>query len=163
MRAVLDSSALLVGKYPELDEMMTTPEVVQELKRKGMSSELQSFIDVKVQIASPSEGAVKKVMEASARSGDSERLSETDVGLLALALDKKATLLTDDYSMQNLASALGLDYSGVMFPEITAKVSWSYRCKGCGKAFEEYSEICPVCGSKIRTYRKEEEEIEKKK
>lgn len=163
MRAVLDSSALLVGKYPELDEMMTTPEVVQELKRKGMSSELQSFIDVKVQIVSPSEGTVKRVMEASMKSGDSERLSDADVGLLALALDKKAILLTDDYSMQNLASALGVDYSGVMFPEITTKVSWRYRCKGCGKAFEEYSKTCPVCGSEIRTYRKEEEEIEKKK
>lgn len=163
MRAVLDSSALLVGKYPELDEMMTTPEVIQELKRKGMSHELRSFIDVKVRISSPSEGAVKKVMEASLKSGDSERLSGTDVGLLALALDKKATLLTDDYSMQNLASVLGLDYRGVMFPEITTQVAWRYRCKGCGKRFEEYPESCPVCGSEVRTYRKGEEIIEKKK
>jgi UPF0271 protein len=163
MRAVLDSSALLVGKYPELEEMMTTPEVIRELKRKGMSSELKSFVDVKVRIASPSEDARMRVVEASTESGDSERLSETDVGLLALALDKKAILLTDDYSMQNLASVLGLDYRGVMFPEITRKVSWRYRCEGCGKRYEEYAKTCPVCGSKVRTYRKKEEEIEKKK
>ncbi|MFQ6127952.1 MAG: NOB1 family endonuclease [Thermoplasmata archaeon] len=163
MKAVLDSSALLVGKYPEMDEMMTTPEVVKELKRKGMSAELQSFIDVRVRIASPSEKAVKKVMEASAESGDSERLSETDMGLLALALDENAILLTDDYSIQNLARLLGLGYSGVMFPEITRKVSWRYRCEGCGRRYENYSKTCPICGLKMRTYRKEEEEIEKKK
>ncbi|MFQ5909639.1 MAG: NOB1 family endonuclease [Thermoplasmata archaeon] len=163
MKAVLDSSALLVGKYPELDEMMTTPDVIRELKRKGMSPGLKSFVDVKVRIASPSEAAVRRVMEASTESGDSERLSETDLGLLALALDEDAILLTDDYSIQNLATMLGLCYRGVMFPEITKKVSWRYRCEGCGRRFDDYSEICSICGSKVRTYRKKEEEIEKKK
>ncbi|MFQ6106341.1 MAG: NOB1 family endonuclease [Thermoplasmata archaeon] len=163
MKAVLDSSALLVGKYPDANEMLTTPEVVRELKRKGMSPELESFVDIKVRIASPSEEALRKVREASAESGDQERLSDTDKMLLALALDEKATLFTDDYSIQNLAKVLGLEYEGVMFPEITRKVSWRYRCQGCGKRFEDYSKTCPICGSDIRTYRETEEKIEKQK
>lgn len=163
MKAVLDSSALLVGKYPEMDEMLTTPDVVRELKRKGMTPELRSFIEVKVTVASPSKGGMEKVMEAALESGDSERLSPTDMGLLALALDEKATILTDDYSIQNLAMVLGIDYKGVMFPEITKRVSWRYRCVGCGRRYENHSDVCGVCGSALRTYRQEEEVIEKQK
>ncbi len=163
MKAVLDSSALLVGRYPEMDEMLTTPDVIRELKRKGMTPELRSFIEVKVTVASPSKGGMEKVMEAALESGDSERLSPTDMGLLALALDEKATILTDDYSIQNLAMGLGIDYKGVMFPEITKRVSWRYRCVGCGSRYEDHSDVCEICGSKLRTYRKEEEVIEKQK
>jgi UPF0271 protein len=163
MKAVLDSSALLVGRYPEMDEMLTTPDVIRELKRKGMTPELRSFIEVKVTVASPSDGGMEKVMKASLESGDSERLSPTDMGLLALALDEKATILTDDYSIQNLAMVLGIDYKGVMFPEITKRVSWRYRCVGCGRRYEKHSEVCEVCGARLRTYRKDEQEIEKQK
>lgn len=160
---MLDSSALLVGRYPELGAMMTTPGVIQELERRGMSPELRSFIDVKVTVVSPSKEAIQRVVAESSRSGDRERLSDADVGLLALALEQDALILSDDYSIQNLAHVLGLQYRGVMFTEITKKVSWRYRCEGCGRRTEEFSENCPVCGSKMRTYRKEEEEIEKKK
>lgn len=163
MKAVLDSSALLVGKYPEMDEMLTTPDVIRELEKKGMTSELRSFIEVKVRVASPSEEGMGRVMEASLESGDSERLSQTDTGLLALALDERATILTDDYSIQNLAMVLGIEYKGVMFPEITKRVSWRYRCVGCGRSYEDHSDVCEVCGSRLRTYRKEEENIEKQK
>ncbi len=143
--------------------MLTTPDVIRELKRKGMTLELRSFIEVKVTVASPSKGGMEKVMEAALESGDSERLSPTDMGLLALALDEKATILTDDYSIQNLAMGLGIDYKGVMFPEITKRVSWRYRCVGCGRRYEDHSDVCEICGSKLRTYRKEEEVIEKQK
>jgi UPF0271 protein len=163
MRAVLDSSALLIGKYPDIDEMYTTPDVIGELETKGMTFELRAFIDTKVGVVSPSREGIDRVMEASQMSGDSERLSPTDVGLLALALDEDAIILTDDYSIQNLAQVLGIEYRGVMFPEITKRVSWRYRCEGCGKRYEDHSEVCGVCGSKLRTYRKEEQEIEKRK
>jgi UPF0271 protein len=163
MRAILDTSALLTGGYPEMEEMFTTPDVIRELEAKGMTFELRSFIDMKVGVVSPSREGIDRVMEASLVSGDSERLSPTDVGLLALALDEDAVLITDDYSMQNLAEILGIEYRGVMFPKITKRVSWRYRCEGCGRRYEEHSEVCDVCGARLRTYRKDELEIEKQK
>ena len=39
-----------------------------------------------------------------------QKLSETDANLLALSLEKKGTLITDDYAIQNAASIIGVSW-----------------------------------------------------
>jgi len=83
--------------------------------------------------------------------GDDVRLSNADVDLLALASDMGALLVTEDYSVQNLAEVLSIRWTSVG-RSITEVRKWCYRCKGCLKVFDERHDDCPVCGSELRSY-----------
>lgn len=151
MPFVLDASALLAGKDILLEEMFCTPHVLEEVKGKDPTIQLMLMIETRVEVRDPSDGSVTKVNEAAGRTGDAKRLSPADVGVVALAIDLDATIITDDYSIQNVANELGVDYSGLSFPDIKKKIEWGYRCVGCGKRFEEPMDECPICGSRIKT------------
>jgi len=153
MKFVLDSSALLSGKDFR-GELYTTPEALKEVKKIGMTPQLEALFSVRVSITSPSRESINAVKEEAKKTGDVKRLSPTDVGILALAKELSAVVLTDDYSIQNLAKELGLEYRGVAISEIKEKIYWEYRCRGCGKFWEEWYNFCPICGSKLKTSRK---------
>jgi len=152
---VLDTSALMSGR-PFDGELFTTDDVLRELRRlKALTTQLSTFLDVKVRVLSPSRESLAAVRAASEGTGDAQRLSPTDLGLLAVAseLGAGATIVTDDYSIQNLSKVLGIAYEPVQESGIKEVVHWQYRCAGCGKRFESWVEPCPVCGSKLRTVR----------
>lgn len=152
MRRVLDASALLSGASFD-GELFTTPEAVREVRRHGSTPQLDAVLATKVRVLTPAKESVGAIGTAARETGDDARLSPTDMGLLALARDLGATILTDDYSIQNVATRLGVPYERVLERGIKEVVHWRYRCTGCGRFFEEPTRECPVCGSKVRTTR----------
>jgi len=152
VRRVLDSSALLTGRQFS-GEQFTTPAVLRELRRHGMTPQLEAILATQVRIASPSREAQSRVRTASESTGDAHRLSPTDLELLALAADLDATLVTDDYSIQNVARVLSIPFEVVMAPGIAEQWRWSYRCTGCRKTWPEWHDECPTCGAPLRTAR----------
>src|SRR2546426_886093 len=146
---VLDTSALMSGR-PFDGELLTTDEVLKELRRlEAVTPELESFMDLKVRVVSPSRESLSAMRTASEQTGDAHRLSPTDLGLLAVASELHATIVTDDYSIQNLAEVVGVPHETVLEGGITQVVRWRYRCTGCGKFYEAWVEPCPVCGAKL--------------
>jgi UPF0271 protein len=152
MRRVLDASALLSGASFD-GELYTTPEAVAEVRRLGSTPQLDAVLATKVRVLTPSKESLAGVDAAARGTGDIARLSPADRGLLALARDLGATILTDDYSIQNVAARLGAPYERVVERGIREVVEWRYRCTGCGRFFEEPTKECPVCGSRVRTTR----------
>ena len=153
VRRVLDTSALMSGR-PFEGELFTTEDVLRELrKQEAMTPQLEAFLAVKVRVVSASRGALAAIRKRAEGTGDAHRLSPTDEGLLAVASELHATLVTDDYSIQNLAAVIGLAYESVLEPGIREVVRWRYRCTGCGRRFEDWAEPCPVCGAELRTTR----------
>lgn len=152
---VLDSSVLYYGKdLPAEYECIITPGVVQELTTHGMSERLELLLGTKLRVLSPSILSVKAVREAAERTGDIRRVSETDVEILAMAYELGYELVTDDYSIQNLAMVLGVKYRGMDQAGIKAVFEWQAKCTGCGKLFAADVRICDVCGSPTRVKRK---------
>ena len=152
---VLDTSVLYYGKdLPQGFECVITPGVVRELGKEGMSARLELLMATRVRVSSPSDRSLRKVSEESEKTGDSRRLSEADKELLALALDLGYELITDDYSIQNLARAMGIPARGFDQKGIAEVFVWQAKCKGCGKLFPADVRVCDVCGTETRTRRK---------
>lgn len=128
---------------------------------EGVLAELEKYNDRRaenllpmIKVSQATSLSLSKVREVAKGTGDSSRLSKTDIELLALALELKAIMATDDYSIQNLASVLGVEFMPMNMKGITKVVRWNYLCTGCGKVFKEPQPDCPVCGSALRTTRR---------
>lgn len=132
-------------------EVFATAGVVAELRKYG-DQRIRYWEDM-LMISSPTPAALASVRKAAASTGDDARLSPTDSEVLALALDLGAVLLTDDYSIQNLAKVMGVQYRGVGLKGIKEVIRWKYRCTGCRREWDENHPDCPVCGSPLRSSR----------
>ncbi len=152
MKLVLDTSAILSGMDFE-GEVYVPSSVIKESGAKGLDPRTESFLEAKARVLEPRSEDLKEVREASMETGDEVRLSPTDVDVLALAVQLGATVVTDDYSMQNVATRLGLEFRAAVLPGIRENVGWSFRCTGCGRYWRTEREDCPVCGSRVRRYR----------
>ncbi len=152
---VLDTSVLFYGKdVPDDRELVISPGVVRELNKEGMAQRLELLLATRVRVSSPSARALAIVKKAAEKTGDSRRLSETDMELLALAEELGYDLLTDDYSIQNVARTMGVTAMGREQSGIREVFEWDSRCTGCGKVLPAEVKECPICGSPTKSHRK---------
>ena len=166
---ILDTSAILSGKPINLDdgEIFTTTGVSKEISPCGKDYFLfQVLLEKKLSIHIPSKDSIKKVNSISIETGDSNRLSDVDKEILALALDvknegKKPVIITDDYSIQNMAHTLKIEFIGINQHGITRKFKWIYQCRGCGKKYKENIQVCPICGDKTKNIILKKEDLKK--
>lgn len=152
MRRVLDTSALLSGLQFS-GSLLTVPEVLHEIRRQGMTPQLEAVLETQVRVRVPRPEVLARAREASEGTGDAHRLSPADLALVALALEEEAALVTDDYSIQNACRALGIPFEPVLERGIRDRWTWSYCCTGCRKVWPEWHEDCPICGARLRTGR----------
>ncbi|MDI9617182.1 MAG: hypothetical protein QFX31_07455 [Methanothrix sp.] len=144
MYIVADASVFILGK-PLKGEVITVPAVEQELKDIRSRIKLQ-ISDVRIE--PPTKEALKRATDAARETGDLSRLSQTDLEVLAKAIEYDAVLATDDYALQNVAVHLGLRVEPVVQRGIRRFIKRTQRCPGCGRAFE--GDLCPVCGTPPR-------------
>jgi len=143
---ILDTSAFIRGVKLK-GRIITIPEVVGELKDH---TSLMNFELSGCRVEEAREEYISEVRRYVKELGEFE-LSETDVKLLAKALELKGILVTDDYSVQNVASYIGIETSPIIRGKIREVIKWERRCSGCGRRVD--SEICPFCGSEVRKKR----------
>jgi len=155
---IIDTSSILSGKYLIFQDcnIVTTPGVSDELKPGG--KDYQKFEIMKeggLKIFSPDKKYIRKIKEKSKDTGDIGRISDTDVEILALALELKnkgeeVVILTDDYSIQNMANNLSINYENISQKKIKKRFKWVFKCRGCGKKFKDNINKCPICGSETK-------------
>jgi UPF0271 protein len=138
--------------------MVITPGISKELKSGGRDyRSFQFLLERGLSIQSPTRESTDKIKIISDKTGDTNRLSKTDIEILALALDiskddeKEPIILTDDYSIQNVAHVLNISFEAISQSGITKRFKWACRCRGCGKKFKENIKICPICGAETKT------------
>jgi UPF0271 protein len=158
---VLDTSVFLSGKSFNISqgEIITTDSVSDELKPGGKDYMNFQFLKEKgLKIYQPSYKYVKKISGIADKQGEKMRLSKTDVDILAIAFEikeewnKKPVIVTDDYSIQNIAEIINIRFLTISKRGITKNFKWERCCRGCGKKILDDSNHCPVCGSSIRYY-----------
>ncbi len=142
---VLDASAFIHG-YETADQTASIPAVQAELTGEhAFRFDAEQGAGMRVHV--PDADAVDRVRDAAGDTGDDGTLSDTDRRLVAAALELDATLVTDDYAVQNVADRLGVDCQVIAQDGITERRDWQFQCAGCGRTFDDDRDRCPVCGS----------------
>jgi UPF0271 protein len=155
---ILDSSAFIQGLDPQNEAAYTVPLVVGELRDGFIAARLSSMESTgRLKVVEPKESYLDIVEDESLRMGESHVLSATDKQVLALGLQLmdmmlEPVIVSDDYSVQNMADALGLGYRGLATPGIKRQFTWTLYCPGCRREYAEPQpdDVCPICGTELK-------------
>ena len=150
---VLDSVAFLTRRHPQ-GELLTVSGVEPELVNRRSREYHEQMVATGMQVAMASETTRQQVETTAQETGDAGVLSAVDTELLALALERNATLVTDDFAMQNVAVTLGIAWLPVETDGIAKQLRWRWTCSGCRQHWDEPHGECPTCGSELRRTRR---------
>jgi len=158
---IIDTSAFIAGFDPFLvkEKVYTVPEVGKELLKNTIPYFRfeASYNCGRLKIKSPSLKIKKEVIKKSIELGEKLALSEADLEILALALElklkgKKPIIISDDYSIQNMAKSLNLEFSSLATFGISYRFKWIFYCPACFKKYpQSYNlKVCPICGTDLK-------------
>jgi len=147
MRSVLDSSAFFSAAAFE-GKLYTTPSVISELRDLASKARADLLCEAGLKVTDPDRESLSRVRETAVAKGEAEALSPADIEVLALALQLQARIMSDDYALQNVAQALGLEVIPIQ-QKGARHIRWTFRCSGCGRYYKKTGE-CLVCGALIQ-------------
>ncbi|MHA1344914.1 MAG: NOB1 family endonuclease [Candidatus Heimdallarchaeaceae archaeon] len=157
---IIDSTAIMHffpnDKIVNEDSYLVIPDILKsEIKSFQAKAVLEVMdADQRLVYASPSDHSLIKAKEKAESSGDISSLSETDIHVVAIALDfPESHVISDDNAVQNLCSFLGIQVETFSFKIKTRRV-YFWKCIGCSSKFKEKLDVCPECGNKLRRFYK---------
>lgn len=136
----------------------SVPTVAKELASKSMAQvRFNTSRDLgRLFVRAPTPISRQAVQATCMKLGEGYALSEVDQEVLALALELKLegnspVVVSDDYSIQNVANHIGVKYASLATFGITYGFGWILYCPACFKEFEKTDlRVCPVCGTGLK-------------
>lgn len=158
---VLDTSAFIAGFEPLSVEVAqySVPEVKDELVTHTLPlTRFNAAVENGIlKVRSPKRKYVLEILKSSTTVGDLLALSIADRQVLALALELKEDganprVITDDYSMQNVANLLTVDFIPLLTFGIHYRFLWKLYCPACYRTYpSDHTTLkCEVCGTKLK-------------
>jgi UPF0271 protein len=124
----------------------------------------------KLKLRVPKTEFLDRVRESSRDVGDMLLLSDVDLQVLALALELKSAaneplIVTDDYSIQNVANQLGLEFASLMTFGIRFRLHWIRYCPACRRKYppDYRHRKCEVCGTELKRKPLRKKMVQRKK
>ena len=149
---VLDSSAFYAGiPFSSNEPSYITPLIYNEIEHiKKDHDAIRILIETKrLMINEPDNQFIINANNDAKKSGDFPNLSHEDISAIALSIQLKAELVTDDFAVSNVAKNLSIKVVPVMTSGIKNVVTWKYYCPGCKTDFSKVTE-CPRCGNRLK-------------
>ena len=156
---ILDASIFIQGiTLPSGYSYYSVPSVLNEVRDEIAKLRIEVAISSRsLTILQPDEQWIREVETISKSMGESNRLSLTDKLLLALALQLRSDcnntiLISDDYSVQNIADKLVINYRSYSTRGIKRRIEWLLYCPGCRRIYNEQQpqNACQVCGTQLK-------------
>lgn len=158
---VLDTSAFIAGFDPLsiTDDVYSVAAVELELAAGSLPwVRFKTAVDNgKLRLRTPRVEFLDRVKESSRDVGDVFFLSDVDLEVLALALELKGAgneplIVTDDYSIQNVANQLRLEFASLMTFGIRFRLHWVRYCPACRRKYppDYRHRKCEVCGTELK-------------
>jgi UPF0271 protein len=158
---VLDTSAFVAGFDPLSveDAQFSVPEVGEELTRNTLPwIRFKTAVERgKLRIKAPRPEFRERIKAKSKTTGDFLVLSNADKQVLALALELRADgsnpqIITDDYSLQNVANLLQVKFAPLVTFGIRYRFNWMLYCPACYRKYpQDYTRrSCKTCGTELK-------------
>jgi UPF0271 protein len=144
----------LEGEY---EKMYTTPHVVEELRDLRGKARYDTLLEGGLIVLEPGEDFLLKVIAAAQKTHNNRVLSNTDISVIALALELSATIATDDFAIQHTARNLHIRVKPLM-QRRAKKRDWILCCIGCGVEYET-GEECLICGAPLQKRNKKKKTL----
>ena len=149
---ILDASAFYAGvPFRSSDVWHTTTLVFDEIKHiKKNHDALGTLLETnRLKIREPSEESTKTATSAAKKTGDYPQLSKQDMSIIALCIENKGEIVTDDFAISNVAKNLKLKIIPIMTKGIKDVGKWVHYCPGCRTNHKSGTE-CPACGTPLK-------------
>ena len=149
---ILDASAFYAGvPFRSSDIWYTTTLVFDEIKHiKKNHDALGTLLETnRLKIREPDVELTKTAIRAAKNTGDFPQLSKQDISIIALCIENKGDIITDDFAISNVAKNLGLKITPIMTRGIKDVGKWVHYCPGCRTNHTSGTE-CPACGTPLK-------------
>lgn len=149
---ILDASAFYAGvPFRSSDVCYTTTLVFDEIKHiKKNHDALGTLLETnRLKIREPDVESTKTAILAAKNTGDFPQLSKQDISIIALCIENKGDIITDDFAISNVAKNLGLKIIPIMTRGIKDVGKWVHYCPGCRTNHTSRTE-CPACGTPLK-------------
>jgi UPF0271 protein len=158
---VLDTSAFIAGFDPfsVANDVYTVRIVETELSSGSLPwVRFKTAVENrKLKLRTPKAEFLDRVRESSRDVGNMVFLSDVDLQVLALALEltndgREPLIVTDDYSIQNVANQLGVKFAPLMTYGIRFRLHWIRYCPACRRKYPpDYKHRkCEICGTELK-------------
>ncbi len=154
---ILDAAALFASYQsllPPGARAVTTWDVVNEVRDAESRNSLELSLSAgKLTVVEVDSSLIDEGVRVADGLGEVGKLSRADLSLVALMVKYSrsgcdAVVVTDDYSLQNIAAYLNLRVLGVKRKVIERVVKYVWVCESCGFKVSS-GDCCPVCGGRI--------------
>lgn len=154
---VLDATAFIRLDFPLLQTIdalfYTTPGVMSELKdsKSRMNLDVLKYSN-KLKLNSPQNELIEELKKRIQLIDPQTTLSQVDIEVLALTLQLKGSLVSNDLNLQNAAVHLNIPTKVFSGKKITHLRKWRLKCKSCGNVIKDTVESCPICGGNLKRF-----------
>ena len=149
---VLDATAFYQGFPLRMNRKCVTTElVVREVSHlmKELCPITLLIEAKKIYVADPKDKTVSYTKFMSTKIGDS-KISPSDVSVIALAVDLRGTIVSDDNRVFNLATIMSVPCLQLSASGTKTIRKWTKYCKICAKKYSYYEKTCLICGNSLR-------------
>jgi len=149
---ILDASAFYAGvPFRSSEDCYTTSLVYDEIQHiKKNYDALGTLLGTnRLKIREPDEQSTQAAIKAAKETGDFPQLSKQDISIIALGMETKGQIITDDFAISNVGKNIGLSIVPIMTKGIKDVGKWIHYCPGCKASYQGGKE-CSICGTTLK-------------
>ena len=149
---ILDASAFYAGvPFRSSEDCYTTSLVYDEIQHiKKNHDALGILLETnRLKIREPDGQSTQAAIKAAKNTGDFPQLSKQDISIIALGIETKGQIITDDFAISNVAKNIGLNIAPIMTKGIKDVGKWIHYCPGCKASYQNGKE-CSICGTALK-------------
>jgi UPF0271 protein len=149
---ILDASAFYAGvPFRSSEDYYTTSLVYDEIQHiKKNHDALGILLETnRLKIREPDGQSTQAAIKAAKNTGDFPQLSKQDISIIALGIETKGQIITDDFAISNVAKNIGLNIVPIMTKGIKDVGKWIHYCPGCKASYQNGKE-CSICGTALK-------------
>ncbi len=149
---ILDASAFYAGvPFRSSEEYYTTSLVYDEIQHiKKNQGVLGTLLETnRLKIREPEEQSTHAAIKAAKETGDFPQLSKQDISIIALGIETRGQIITDDFAISNVGKNIGLKIAPIMTKGIKDVGKWIHYCPGC-KTKHQGGKECSICGTMLK-------------